>query len=88
VRGVSGSYGLIFYTTPPVVTLEEDNSDFRNAVCSISDLYLVTRAADVPELARLVTAAGRHSATIGRVRAVSVLHIDGPRCAEGSRRPT
>jgi 4-amino-4-deoxy-L-arabinose transferase-like glycosyltransferase len=88
VRGVSGTYGLIFYTAPAVVTLEEDNSDFRNAICNISDLYLVTRAADVPELARLVIAAGRQSATIGRVRGVSVLHIDGSRCAEGSRRPT
>jgi len=88
VRGVSGTYGLIFYTAPPVVTLEEDNSDFRTGICAISDLYLVTRIADLPVLAQLVAAQGRQSATIGQARGVAVLHIDGPRCAEGSRRPT
>jgi 4-amino-4-deoxy-L-arabinose transferase-like glycosyltransferase len=88
VRGVSGTFGLIFYTSPPVVTFEEDNSDFRSGICGVSDLYLVTRVADVPVLAQLVTDAGRHSAVLGGERGVTILHIDGPRCAEGSRRPT
>jgi hypothetical protein len=70
------------------VTLEEDNSDFRASSCAPPDLFLVTRLSDVPALAQLVAAEGRHSATIGQVRGVAVLHIDGPRCAEGSRRPT
>ena len=88
VRGVAGTYALIFYTAPGVVTLEEDNSDFRVSSCAPPDLFLVTRLADVPALTRLVAAEGRHSATVGQARGVAVIHIDGPRCAEGSRRPT
>ena len=88
VRGVAGTYALIFYTAPGVVTLEEDDSDFRASICAIPDLYLVTRAADVPSLTQLVAAQGRRSTKIGRERGVALLHIDGPHCAEGSRGPT
>jgi 4-amino-4-deoxy-L-arabinose transferase-like glycosyltransferase len=88
VRGVAGTYALIFYTAPVVVTLEEDDSDFRTSICTIPDLYLVTRAADIPTLSQLVAAQGRHSVALRQERGVTLLHIDGPGCAEGSRRPT
>ena len=84
IRGVAGTPALIFYTAPGVVMLQEDNSDFRSSICSTRDLYLVTRAADLPVLAQLVAAQGRRSAEIQRQGGVALLHIDGPACAEGS----
>jgi hypothetical protein len=88
IRGVAGTYALIFYTAPGVVTLEEDNSDFDTSICSTPDLYLITRAADVASLTQLAAAQGRRSTEIQRQGAIAILHIDGPGCAEGSRRST
>jgi 4-amino-4-deoxy-L-arabinose transferase-like glycosyltransferase len=88
IRGAAGTSALIFYTAPGVVTLEEDNSDFHASICSIRDLYLVTRASDVPSLTQLTVAQGRHSTEIQRQGSVALLHIDGPGCAEGSGRST
>jgi 4-amino-4-deoxy-L-arabinose transferase-like glycosyltransferase len=80
VRGVAGTYALIFYTEPGVVTLDEDDAGFAHAICATRDLYVVTRAADVPGLARIAAARGRNSIEIGRLLGVTALHIDGPGC--------
>jgi 4-amino-4-deoxy-L-arabinose transferase-like glycosyltransferase len=80
VRGVAGTSSLIFYTEPGVLTLNEDDAGFAKAICTISDLYVVTRAADVPGLTQLVSARGRNSVELGRLHGVTALHVDGPGC--------
>jgi 4-amino-4-deoxy-L-arabinose transferase-like glycosyltransferase len=86
IRGVAGSYALIFYTAPVVLNVEDqDDAAFVAALCANPDLYLVTHAADVPKLARLAAAHGRRSAQLSERRGVAVVHLDGPPCAEGSR---
>lgn len=87
VRGVAGTYGLIFATVPGVQTVDESDADFTAAICADRDLYLVTRASDVPALARLAAARGRRSAQIERRAGDALLHVDGPPCAEGSGAP-
>ncbi len=89
VRGVAGTYALIFYTAPGVVTLEEDNSDFRSSICrDRRPLSRHARGRRAGPRAALTAAQGRRSTEIGRRRNVALLHIDGPRCAEGSGGPT
>jgi 4-amino-4-deoxy-L-arabinose transferase-like glycosyltransferase len=85
VRGVAGTYALTFYTQPGVVTVTEDDAGFRRAICTFPDLYLVTRAGDIPRLTQIATAQGRDSLELGRDDNVSLLHVDGPRCTAGSR---
>jgi 4-amino-4-deoxy-L-arabinose transferase-like glycosyltransferase len=79
-RGVAGTYALIFYTEPGVVTLDENDSDFAKAICTTPDLYVVTRIADIPGLTRTASAQGRNSIEVGRLLGVSALHVDGPGC--------
>jgi len=86
VRGVAGTYALIFYTQPGVVTLTEADAGFADAICTTPDLYLVTRASDIPKLMQIAAARGRRSTELGRRRGVALLHVDGPSCAEGSGR--
>jgi 4-amino-4-deoxy-L-arabinose transferase-like glycosyltransferase len=85
VRGVAGTYALIFYTRPGVVTIDDSPAAFARAACAAPDLYLVTRASDIPALMAIAAGRGRHSATLERRRGVSVLHVDGPPCTAGSR---
>ena len=80
VRGVAGTYALIFYTEPGVVTLDEDDAGFAKEICATRDLYVVTRAADIPALAQIATARGRNSIELGQLRGVTALHVDGPGC--------
>jgi 4-amino-4-deoxy-L-arabinose transferase-like glycosyltransferase len=85
IRGVAGSYALIFYTAPPVLDVDDQNdAAFVAALCANPDLYLVTHAADVAKLSRLATAHGRRAAQLSERRGVAVLHLDGPPCVEGS----
>jgi 4-amino-4-deoxy-L-arabinose transferase-like glycosyltransferase len=86
IRGVAGTYALIFYTQPGVVTLADADAAFVNEICTAPDLYLVTHAADVPNLMRIARARRRRGTELGRRRGVALLHIDGPSCAEGSGR--
>jgi 4-amino-4-deoxy-L-arabinose transferase-like glycosyltransferase len=87
VRGVAGTYALIFYTRPGVLTVGESDAAFVAAICTEPDLYLVTRTSDVPRLERIAAARGRRGAALEHRRGVSVLHVDGPACAEGSGAP-
>jgi 4-amino-4-deoxy-L-arabinose transferase-like glycosyltransferase len=80
VRGVAGTYALIFYTEPGVVTLDENDAGFAKAICTTPDLYVVTRSADVPGLVQLASARGRNSIELGRLLGVTALHVDGPGC--------
>jgi 4-amino-4-deoxy-L-arabinose transferase-like glycosyltransferase len=85
IRGVAGSYALIFYTAPPVLDVDDQNdAAFVAALCANPDLYLVTHAADVPKLTQLAAAHGRRGTQLSERRGVAVLHLDGARCAEGS----
>ena len=86
IRGVAGSYALIFYTLPPVLDVDDQNdAAFVAALCANPDLYLVTHAADIPKLTQLAIAHGRRAAQLSERRGVAVLHLDGAPCAEGSR---
>jgi 4-amino-4-deoxy-L-arabinose transferase-like glycosyltransferase len=78
LRGVAGTYALIFYTEPVVVTVDEGSA--AAAVCVARDLYLVTRSADVPALAQAAAAHRRGGLELGNLQGVSLLHIDGPAC--------
>ena len=69
-RGVAGTYALIFYTEPGVLTLDEamprSRGDLRHP-----DLFLVARAPDVPRLycaGRRARAAGRRAPAPARHR--------------------
>jgi 4-amino-4-deoxy-L-arabinose transferase-like glycosyltransferase len=84
VRGVAGTYALIFYTGPGVVTVGESDADFTASICAIGDLYLVTRTADVDGLRKIAAGRRRRAATLQTVRGVTLLHVDGPRCGAGS----
>jgi hypothetical protein len=79
-RGVAGTYALIFYTEPGVLSLDEDEAGFAAAICKVPDLYVVTRAADVPDLTQLASARGRNVIELGRLRGVTALHVTGPGC--------
>jgi hypothetical protein len=87
VRGVAGTYALMFALGPPVETVDDADADFIAAICTDRDLYLVTRTADVPALARLAAARGRRASPIERRDGDELLHIDGPGCAAGSGGP-
>ena len=80
VRGVAGSYGLMFALEPVVQTLGDGDAEFIAAICADRDLYLVTRASDAPVLARLAAARGRGDATLDVRAGDALLHIDGPAC--------
>ena len=85
IRGVAGSYALIFYTKPAVLDINDTRDGFFvNAICAERDLYLVTRSDDAAKLLQLATARGRRAAEISHMRKDVALHIDGPPCAEGS----
>jgi 4-amino-4-deoxy-L-arabinose transferase-like glycosyltransferase len=86
-RGVAGTYALIFYTAPGVVTVDESPAAFVAAICSDRDLYLVARTADVPSLLVMTGERGRHGSAIARRDGDTLLHIDGPGCVEGSAAP-
>jgi hypothetical protein len=79
-RGVAGTYALIFYTEPGVVTLDENDADFARAICTTPDLYVVTRTADIRGLMQLASARGRSSIELGRLLGVTALHVGGPAC--------
>jgi hypothetical protein len=87
VRGVAGTYALIFYTHPGVLTVGDSDAAFAQAICTQPDLYLVTRAADLPALERIAAARGRTSTIVDRRRGEAVLRVDGPACAEGPGNP-
>jgi len=87
-RSVAGTYALIFYTEPGVVTVDASDADFTAAICRTPDLYLVTRAADVPRLVQLAATQGRRSTALARRDGVMLVHVDGPACAEGSHGST
>jgi 4-amino-4-deoxy-L-arabinose transferase-like glycosyltransferase len=88
IRGVAGSYALIFYTAPPVEDIDDaHDAAFVHALCSDPDVYVVTHGADVPKLAQLTAAHGRRLTEIKRVRGIAAVHIDGPACAAGSGSP-
>ena len=78
IRGVSGSYALMFYAQPGIVTVDEGAS--LGAVCAARDLYLVTRAADIPGLEQIAAERGRYTLELGSLRGVSLLHVNGPGC--------
>jgi 4-amino-4-deoxy-L-arabinose transferase-like glycosyltransferase len=83
-RGVAGSYALIFYTGPGVLTIGETGADFAATICAIRDLYLVTRTADVGNLREVAAAHRRHGTVLESRNGDTLLHVDGPGCAEGS----
>lgn len=87
-RGVAGTYALIFYTRPGVLTVGEDDASSLAAICAAPELYLVTHAGDIAHLAQIADKRGRRSVPIGSQDGVSVLRVDGPRCAAGSRTST
>jgi 4-amino-4-deoxy-L-arabinose transferase-like glycosyltransferase len=80
IRSVNGSNGLTYYTSPGVVTIDGTDSAYRALICATPDLYLVTRAQDVPELANVARRLGRRANDLGAVRRVTALHVDGPGC--------
>jgi 4-amino-4-deoxy-L-arabinose transferase-like glycosyltransferase len=79
-RGVAGTYGLIFALGPVVQTLGDGDADFVAEICANRDVYLVTRASDAPELARLAAGHGRRGATLDVRDGDVLLHVDGPGC--------
>jgi hypothetical protein len=80
VRGVAGSYALIFALGPVVQTLADGDADFVAEICANGDVYLVTRAADAPALGHLAAARGRRSAVLDVRDGDALLHVDGPGC--------
>jgi 4-amino-4-deoxy-L-arabinose transferase-like glycosyltransferase len=85
IRGVAGSYALIFYTKPAVLDIDDtQDAFFVHAICSERDLFLVTRSADAQKIAQLAAAHGRRSMEISHWRNDVALHVDGPPCAAGS----
>jgi 4-amino-4-deoxy-L-arabinose transferase-like glycosyltransferase len=87
VRGVAGTYALMFALGPVVETVDDGTADFTAAMCADRDLYLVTRAGDVPALARLAAGRGRRSTALEQQDGDVLLHVDGPPCVEGSGAP-
>jgi 4-amino-4-deoxy-L-arabinose transferase-like glycosyltransferase len=78
IRGVAGAYALMFYTQPGVIDVDEGAS--LRAVCAGRDLYLVTRAADIPGLEQIAAERGRYTLELGSLQGVSLLHVNGPGC--------
>ena len=75
---VAGAYALMFYAQPPVLAVDEEAS--LGAVCAGRDLYLVTRAADIPGLEQIAAERGRYTLELGSLNGVSLLHVNGPGC--------
>ena len=85
IRGAAGSYALIFYTAPIVLNVDEtDDAAFVKTLCAERDLFLVTRAVDLPVIMQLTAVHGRRATELRRVRGVTAVHIDGPPCRAGS----
>jgi len=80
VRGVAGTYALMFALGPVVQTVGEGDADFVAEICANRDVYLVTRAADAPALARLAAGRGRRGAVLDVRDGDVLLHLDGPAC--------
>jgi 4-amino-4-deoxy-L-arabinose transferase-like glycosyltransferase len=80
VRGVAGSYSLIFYTEPGVLSLDEAPAADAAAICAARDEFLVTRARDVDELTQTAAARRRNILELGRLNGVALLHLTGPGC--------
>jgi 4-amino-4-deoxy-L-arabinose transferase-like glycosyltransferase len=80
IRGVAGSYSLMFYTEPGVLSLDEAATDDTATICAAPDLFLVTRAADAAGLTELAGARGRNVLELGRVNGVALLHLTGSGC--------
>jgi 4-amino-4-deoxy-L-arabinose transferase-like glycosyltransferase len=80
IRGVAGSYSLIFYTEPGVLSLDEATADDTATICAAPDLFLVTRARDVGGLTQLAGARGRNVLELGRLNGVALLHLTGSGC--------
>jgi 4-amino-4-deoxy-L-arabinose transferase-like glycosyltransferase len=80
IRGVAGSYSLIFYTEPGVKSLDEAPAADAAAICAAPDEFLVTRARDVDELTQMAGARRRNALELGRLNGVSLLHLTGSGC--------
>jgi 4-amino-4-deoxy-L-arabinose transferase-like glycosyltransferase len=80
IRGVAGSYSLIFYTEPGVLSLDEAPAADAEAICAAPDEFLVTRARDVDELTQMAGARRRNALEIGRLNGVALLHLTGSGC--------
>jgi 4-amino-4-deoxy-L-arabinose transferase-like glycosyltransferase len=83
VRNASGSYALMFDTVPGVATIDGDRAAFVGLICPQADVFLVTRARDAGELTAVARSLRRQVRRFGDVTGVTMLRIDGPRCASG-----
>jgi len=80
IRGVAGSYSLIFYTEPGVLSLDEAPAPDAAAICAATDEFLVTRARDVDGLTEMAGSRRRNALELGRLNGVALLHLTGSRC--------
>jgi 4-amino-4-deoxy-L-arabinose transferase-like glycosyltransferase len=81
IRGVSGGNGLVFYTAPGVKTIDPDaDASYLRAICSAGDAFIVTKLADVDNLAALTRRVGRTLTQLGASGKTVLIHVSGDRC--------
>jgi 4-amino-4-deoxy-L-arabinose transferase-like glycosyltransferase len=85
LRSVSGGNGIVFYTQPGVVILDDPDDDFRALICRApgNDVFVITRDRDADALARVARTQGRTATVLQRRSRDALLRVAGPPCDTG-----
>jgi 4-amino-4-deoxy-L-arabinose transferase-like glycosyltransferase len=80
IRTIGGTNGLAYYTTPGVITIDDQDPSYVALICRVPDVYVVTRAQDAVHLETLARGSGRAASDLGDIRRVTAVHVAGPAC--------